>query len=49
MEQLDQRKMDRGGKKAGVGKFTHASLEKNKKLGMFKTEEKNISEFLYAS
>ena len=39
LEQLEQQKLDRGGQKAGIGKFTHASLEKNKKLSMFKTQE----------
>lgn len=39
LEELDQRKLTEGGKKAGIGKFTHASLEKNKKLEMFQTGE----------
>lgn len=29
--------MEKGGKKVGVGKFTYASLERNKELGAFKT------------
>lgn len=34
LEGLEQKKLEKGGEKAGVGKFTHASLEKNKKLAM---------------
>lgn len=42
LEGLDKRKLDKGGKKAGVGKFTYASLDKNKELGAFnaKAEKK---------
>ncbi len=42
MEGLDKRKLDKGGKKAGVGKFMYASLDKNKELGAFnaKAEKK---------
>ncbi len=39
---MEQKKLEKGGQKAGVGKFTHASLDKNKKLSMFdlnKTKE----------
>ena len=39
LEGLEQRKLEKGGKKAGIGKFAHASLDKNKKLGMFNTTE----------
>ena len=35
LEGLEQEKLERGGEKAGVGKFTKASLDKNKKLSMF--------------
>lgn len=34
MEGLEQEKLERGGKKARVGNFTHASLEKNKLLSI---------------
>lgn len=39
LEGLEQIKMEKGGKKAGIGKFAHASLDKNKKLGMFESEK----------
>jgi hypothetical protein len=39
LEALDQRKLKEVGEKAGVGKFRTASLEKNKKLSMFNTDQ----------
>ena len=39
LEALDQRKLQEGGEKAGVGKFRTASLEKNKKLSMFASNQ----------
>ncbi len=36
LEQLDQRKLESGGKKSG---FAHASLEKNKNLATINTSE----------
>ena len=32
MEQREQRKLERGGEKASVGKFRHAALDENKSL-----------------
>ena len=39
LEALDQRKLQEVGEKVGVGKFRTASLEKNKKLSMFNTDQ----------
>ncbi len=39
LEQLDQRKLESGGKKSGMGGFAHASLEKNKNLATINTSE----------
>ena len=39
LEALDQRKLQEVGEKAGVGKFRTASLEKNKKLSMFGSDQ----------
>ena len=39
LEALDQRKLQEMGEKVGVGKFRTASLEKNKKLSMFNTDQ----------
>ena len=39
LEALDQRKLQEVGEKVGVGKFRTASLEKNKKLSMFSTDQ----------
>ena len=38
LEGLEQAKLSKAGKKAGIGNFAHASLDRNKKLGMFKVE-----------
>ena len=34
MEQREQKKIEKGGEKAGVGKFRHAALDENKSLHM---------------
>ena len=41
LEGLEQQKLERGGKKASVGSFTEASLEKNKHLSMFPSNKKD--------
>lgn len=43
MEERQQRKLEEGGEKAGVGRFRHASLESNKKLKMFATTSQSTS------
>ena len=43
LEGLEKRKLEKGGKKTGVGKFTYASLDKNKELGMFGEMQKGES------
>lgn len=45
LEGLEQVKLEKGGKKAGIGKFAHASLDKNKKLGMFKSENSGKQDY----
>ena len=43
MEERQQRKLEKGGEKAGVGRFRHASLESNKKLKMFNETSRSSS------